>query len=162
MKDSSLKGTEKNKISEFNQEEIRGWIIDRMNQIESKIDFIIVDYFNPKNKNEFTKIILNSSIINIGGKCKILRNIKSFDKNIITKIQKIAPIRNYFAHLSITDSIKIGVKVDGTSEISSISSQIEVMNSSGLIKYRDARELINEFFDLNQEIRDYLNSYKHK
>lgn len=159
MKNSCLKSTKKKKISEFNKEEIRGWIIDNMNQIESKIDFIIVDYFKPNNHNEFTKIILNSSIITIGGKCKILRNIKKFDKNIISMIQKIAPIRNSFAHLAITDSIKISVNADGNSQIKDVSSQIEVMNSSGLLKYRDTDELIKEFFDLNKEIREYLNSF---
>ena len=41
MEDISLKRTDKTKISEFNLEEIRGWTIDRMYQIEVKIDFII-------------------------------------------------------------------------------------------------------------------------
>ena len=70
MENQRINKTTKSKLSEFTIEEIRGWIIDQMYNIESQIDFIICDYFDPKNKNEFKKIILNSSIISIVGKSK--------------------------------------------------------------------------------------------
>ena len=77
----NFRNTEKNKLSEFNLGEIRGWIIDSMCDIESKIDTIISDYFNPEKRSDFEKIILNSAIISFGAKTKILINITSFDKN---------------------------------------------------------------------------------
>jgi hypothetical protein len=164
MENQRIDSTNKTKLSEFNLEEIRGWIIDRMYQIESKIDFIISDYFKPEKKGDFEKIILNSSIISIGGKMKILRNIKSFDKKKIEKIGKFSSIRNAFAHLPLTESIHINITKDEkgkfkSSEISKIISQIEVMNSSGELKMRNVKELIDEFFELNKELKEYLLNY---
>jgi hypothetical protein len=166
MNDFSLKSTDKSKVSEFNLEEIRGWTIDRMYQIEAKIDFIISLYFNPEKKHEFEKIVLNSSIISMGGKLKILRNIKSVDKKIIPKIQKISAIRNAFAHLPTIDHIEIHIINDENgnflkSEIGKISSNMEVMNSSGELKTSSTTSLINEFYILNKEISDYLNNYNY-
>jgi hypothetical protein len=112
MENQRIDSNKKSKLSEFNLEEIRGWMIERMYQVETKIDFIISDYFKPEKKGDFEKVILNSSIISIGGKMKILRNIKLFDKNIINKIGKFSSIRNAFAHLPITESIHINVIKD--------------------------------------------------
>jgi len=164
MENQRIDSTNKTKLSEFNLEEIRGWIIDRMYQIESKIDFIISDYFKPEKKGDFEKIILNSSIISIGGKMKILRNIKSFDKKTIEKIGKFSSIRNAFAHLPLTESIHINITKDEkgkfkSSEISKIISQIEVMNSIGELKIRNVKELIDESFELNKELKEYLLNY---
>lgn len=163
MENQRIDSTKKSKLSEFNLEEIRGWIIDRMCQIETKIDFIIIDYFKPEKKGDFEKIILNSSI---GGKMKIMRNIKSFDKKIINKIGKFSAIRNAFAHLTVMESIHIDVIKDEkggfkSSEISKIISQIEIMNSNGELKIKNVKELITEFFELNKELNEYLLNYKH-
>lgn len=133
MENQRINKTPKSKLSEFTIEEIRGWIIDQMYNIESQIDFLICDYFDPKNKNAFKKIVLNSSIISIGGKIKILRNIKYFDKKVIDKIQKISSIRNDFAHLQVTELVHINITKDKngefkSSEVSKIISQMEVMN----------------------------------
>ena len=161
MENQRINRTKKTKLSEFNLEEIRGWIIDQMNNIESQINFIIRDYFNPEKMSEFNKIILNSSIISIGGKLKILRNIKSFDNKMIDKIQKISSIRNAFAHLPITENIQLTFKRDvngniKSSEVAKIISQIEIMNSNGELKLKNTQELITFFFELNTEIRQYL------
>ncbi|WP_298121131.1 hypothetical protein [Flavobacterium sp.] len=165
MEDTSLKSTHKSSISEFNEEEIRGWTIDRLYQVETKIDLIISSYFNPEKKYEFENIVLNSSIISIGGKLKILRNIKAFDKKIIDKIQKISSIRNAFAHLPTRDCIEISVTKDEkgnftNSNISKITSQMVLMNSSGELKTKTTNDLIDEFYNLNKEISDYLNNYR--
>lgn len=161
MENQRINKTDKVKLSEFNLEEIRGWIIDRMYQIESKIDFIISDYFKPEKKGDFEKIVLNSSIISIGGKMKILRNIKSFDKKIVDKIGKFSSIRNAFAHLPVTESIHIAFNKDEkgefkSSEVFKVISQIEVMNASGELKMGKVEELIAEFYELNKELREYL------
>ncbi|MEZ7499847.1 hypothetical protein QO200_13995 [Flavobacterium sp. Arc3] len=133
MENQRINKTPKSKLSEFTIEEIRGWIIDQMYNIESQIDFLICDYFDPKNKNAFKKIVLNSSIISIGGKIKIRRNIKYFDKKVIDKIQKISSIRKDFAHLQVTELVHINITKDKngefkSSEVSKIISQMEVMN----------------------------------
>lgn len=110
---------------------------------------------------------MNSSIISIGGKIKILRNIKEFDKKIIEKIQKISSIRNAFAHLPTRDCIEIRVKKNENgnfvnSEIGKITSEMEVMNSNGELKTKTTTDLIDEFFNLNKEISDYLNTYNYR
>lgn len=161
MENQRIYRTNKPKLSEFNLEEIRGWIIDRMYQIESKIDVVISDYFNPEKKRDFEQIILNSSIVSIGGKMKILRNIESFDKNIINKIGKFSSIRNAFAHLPMKESIRIGIINDEKGEFKSskileIITQIEVMNSNGELKMKNVKEQIGEFFELNKELNEYL------
>ena len=161
MEDSRIESTDKTKLTEFNIEEIRGWTIAQMYNIELQIDFIIADYFKPEDKNEFLKIILNSSIVTIGGKMKILRNIRSFDKKIIDKIQKISSIRNAFAHLPISESVSINIINDGngdfkSSEVSKVINEMEIMTSSGELKRKNIRELIDDFFDLNEQIRAYL------
>lgn len=56
MENQRIYRTNKDKLSEFNLEEIRGWIIHRMYQIESRIDFVISDYFDPRKKRDFEKI----------------------------------------------------------------------------------------------------------
>lgn len=161
MADQRISRTKKTELSEFNLEEMKGWILDQMYNIESQVDFIIRDYFNPEKKYEFDKIILNSSIITIGGKMKILRNIKSFDNKMIDKILKFSTIRNAFAHLPITENFQITLKRDENgifkdSEVTNSSSQIEIMNSNGVLKKKNVQELIAEFSQLNTEISKYL------
>jgi hypothetical protein len=74
-----LKRTDKKSINEFNIEETRGWILDRSNQIERKMNNIISKYIQPsKNKSRFMEeIILNSSNIAFGSKIKIINAIQS-------------------------------------------------------------------------------------
>lgn len=156
-----LRHTEKSNISEFNLEEIRGWVINQTVKIEKKIDSIICDFFNPEKKNEFNRVLLNSSIVSIGGKMKILRNISSFDNRIIEKINKLSSIRNAFAHLEINDTVEMTVKlnknfeIEGT-EITNFRSELEVMNSSGEIRIKNIEELFSEYQELDIEIMTYL------
>lgn len=161
----NFRSTNKSSLSEFNLEEIRGWMIDRMTQIEIKIDTIITEYFEPGKKKEFEKIILNSSIISMGSKSKILRNVHGFDKNIITKIQKISSIRNAFTHMPVSENINVniiedqkGSHIDTKIDVTSV---IEVMNSSGELIIKNSKEQVLEFFDLQFEIINYLNNCIH-
>ena len=161
--ETDIKHTEKSDISEFNMEEIRGWIIDELNKIEQKIDRIITVYFNPEKKQEFTKIILNSSIVSTGAKMKILRNIDSFDKNKISKIQTVISIRNAFAHLPVTKSATVVYKNENGKLIGSlenVSTQLDIMNSNGEIKKKNVKELIFEYKKTVDEITIYLNDYE--
>ncbi len=140
-----------------NNEELRGSIIEKMNEIESKINKTISDYFEPKDRGDFTEIILNSSIISIGGKFKILKNIDSFDKKIIGDIQKISAIRNYFAHASIFGPFTITVTQGDNSQKLNLPKQIRYMNSNGVIKQTATDELIKEFHTLHKKIMEYFN-----
>lgn len=159
----NFRKTDKKSLSEFNLEEIRGWMIGRMTQVEMKIDTIISDYFQPQKKSEFEKIILNSSILSMGGKMKVLRNVKGFDKNTISKIQKIASIRNAFAHIPLYESVdfivmedKKGKHIDSNLNVTSL---IEVMNSNGELKVQNSKEQFQKFFELQKEIIEYLNNF---
>src|SRR5258705_10588152 len=102
-----LMGMTKNRLRDFNLEEARGWAIDRLQQIEYNNNDKIIDYFKPAEKHKFDKIVLNSSILDIGSKLKILKNIGTVDKQTIEKIRNLAAIRNGFAHAPITDLVTI-------------------------------------------------------
>lgn len=164
MEDKRLRSTKKKSLSELNSEEIRGCVIDRMTQIEYRIDNAITKLIEPKNIEAFENIVLNSSIITFGAKLKILRNIKGFDKDIISKIQSISTIRNAFAHLPLHESAIIHFnKKEGSDKILTPSSiecwnYVKIMNANGEIKETKAHELLDKFFQLNQEIRDYFDS----
>ena len=45
-----MKNTTKNNLSEFAIEEARGWVIDSFNQIDWRLNKLIVDFFNPLEK----------------------------------------------------------------------------------------------------------------
>ncbi|WP_298152232.1 hypothetical protein [Flavobacterium sp.] len=161
-KDTDLKSTDKTDILEYNIEEIRGWTIDELNKIEDKINTIITRYFAPEKELEFRTIILNSSIVSTGAKMKILRNIESFDKKYIGKIQTLMNTRNAFAHLPLTKSAVVSVTNNNGNLVwllESVTSQLDIMNSSGEIKKKNAKELVLEYKDLVVEINQYLDEY---
>ena len=163
MDDFRLDSINKKKLSEFNLEEVRGWMIDRLYQIEILIDDIIVDYYKPEKEEEFKKIVLNSSIISIGAKIKILNNIEGFENKQIKMLGELARIRNYFAHLPLNEEIKIkgnNKKNEETSFSIEVYKKLYIMNSEGKLKERDAKETILNFFKLNEDIRYYLKDYK--
>ena len=147
--DTSIKKMTKNKLREFNLEEARGWTIHCLLQIEYLINKIIADYYGPKQKDEFKRIILNSSILDFGSKCKILCNIENVKSKTIENIRKLASIRNSFVHAEIIDNITIIFdKENDSTSIGPITSKIDVMNSSGKITSKDAYEYLCEFLDL--------------
>ncbi|WP_316635976.1 hypothetical protein [uncultured Flavobacterium sp.] len=148
-------------ISDRNVEENRGWVINEMNKIESKIDKVITQYFKPDDPLKFQKIMLNSSIIPIGAKIKILGNIEKFDKIILNKIRDISSIRNAFAHIPILIHFKFEENTNSIGDFKAISitDKIEVMNSAGILKLKSVKEELERFSNLNEEIVDYFNSY---
>lgn len=160
--DTDIKSTDKTDILEYNIEEIRGWIIDELNKIEEKINTIITRYFAPEKELEFRTIVLNSSIVSTGAKMKILRNIDTFDNKFISKIQTLMNTRNAFAHLPLTKSAKVTVTNNNGNLVwllESVTSQLDIMNSSGEIKKKNAKDLVLEYKDLVVEINQYLDEY---
>jgi hypothetical protein len=124
-----LNRTDKKTIRDFNIEEARGWVLDRANQLERKINSIIIKYIQPsKNKNQFMdEIILNPSNITFGNKIKIINAIqseiiknkkglnketKSSFKQLANELRKLCSIRNAFAHCIILDVYGINLGID--------------------------------------------------
>lgn len=157
-----LANMDKEKLKDFNIEEARGWTINRLQQIEIRLNNLIVDHFKPLHKEVFEKVVLNSSIIDIGGKLKILQNIKAIDKPIVEKIRKIATIRNGFAHAPTHESVLISIyePVENNTNVSSVlvESTLEVMNSQGYIKSKSAYEYLVEFWETYSELRTLLDN----
>ncbi|WP_343795125.1 hypothetical protein [Gaetbulibacter jejuensis] len=148
---------EKEKPLEKNNEELRGWIIEKTNEIELKINLLITNYFSPKERSEFIQIMMNSSVINMGGKYKILKNIRSFNDSIIGDLQKLNAIRNYFAHVSIQKPMSLTVSQNNISKKYDFPSRVRYMNSSGLMKERSIEDLVAEYCKLHDKITEYLN-----
>ena len=132
-----------------------------MSFIENKIDIVIVEYFNPQDSKEFTKILLNSSIISTGAKLKVLRNINDFDKKMIAKIQDMSLIRNSFAHIPILPVFK-WEKIEGKISSTRLPDRLEVMNSSGDIKAKDTKGELLKFKNLKEEVEEYFKNYTNK
>src|SRR6185503_6611983 len=99
-------------LRDFNSHEARGWTIDRLQQIEDRINNKILEFFKPENKELFKEIVLHSSVLDIGGKVKILRNI-GVEPKTIEKIRRLSAIRNGFAHAAITGHITINITTHG-------------------------------------------------
>ena len=156
----SLSRTTKSSLKEFNEHEARGWTIDRLQQIEYRINEKIIEFFKPKKIEPFKKIVLNSSVLDIGSKLKILSNIGSVDSKTIEKIRKLSSIRNGFAHAVISQNVTLFIKTheDGKQETVDVKehSIIEVMNSQGKLISKNAMEYLTEFLELNNEIRNEI------
>jgi hypothetical protein len=146
-------------LRDFNAHEARGWTIDRLQQIEDRINEKILEFFKPEKRELFKKIVLHSSVLNIGGKAKILRNI-GIEPKIIEKIRRLSAIRNGFAHAAITGLITIAIKTDENGEKQTPDvkehSMIEVMDSSGKLTTKNAMELLNEFLDIYKELKNEI------
>ena len=155
-----MNNTTKTKLSEFTVEEARGWVIDSFNQIDWRLNKLIVDFFKPSEKEKFESIVLNTSIIDIGGKLKIIRSIGLLKPQIIDKIRNLASVRNGFAHSHTSISIKIELAKDTSkSNVASSERMIEVMNSNGELKSKKVLDYLIEFNDLFNEIIKELNKY---
>ncbi len=146
----------KSELSKFNNAEIQGWVVDQFCQIEWRIDNTILEYFKPEHERMFETIVLNSSVMSIGGKLKILTNI-GIKKVTIEKIRKLSSIRNGFAHTRIGESVTIYISNDSNKEgYSESESVINVMNSTGKIISKSAYEYVSEFLILRNELREEL------
>ncbi|MBA0882753.1 hypothetical protein [Flavobacterium undicola] len=159
-KNSDIPLNVKQNISEYNIQEIRGWTIDKLNEIEEAINQLIILYFKPEKEAEFRSIILNSSIINSGAKAKILNNLPEFDNKLINNFQRIVSIRNAFAHSAMTNNAVVKIENVGGEikfEVESLTSHLEVMNSSGQLKTNSVKDLVEEYSKRSDEIVDSLN-----
>ncbi|MGO3182584.1 MAG: hypothetical protein ACTIJ9_07105 [Aequorivita sp.] len=144
----------KKRLQDFNKAEVQGWVIERFIRVEERINNIILDYFKPDNKGLFISVVLNSSILTIGAKIKILVNI-GVKNSTIDKIRKLSAIRNGFAHTLIISQMNITVPSKSEPEKiieTNVTSIINVMNSSGKIIKKNAHEYLTEYLELLQEV----------
>jgi|688.fasta_scaffold697550_1 hypothetical protein len=151
-----LDKTPKRDLLEFNEEEAVGWIVSRLNLVESDVVEIICNYYKPSYNQHFREILLNNSILGFGAKLKVLRNIPGFKSAIVDKMATLSAIRNGFAHVLPTQNVKIVVRPgDRTPTNIRVHSAINVMNSNGKVKSKEYIEYLLEFQMLYNEIRDY-------
>ena len=159
--DRTIKSIKSRTLAEFNKQEAKGWVIERLNHIELHIVSIISSFFNPKKKREFDKILMNNSIIGFGAKIKVLTNIDGFDPKIIKDLQELSSIRNGFAHVLDFPAIKIIMgrekpRIDDAHDV------IEVMTSSGEIKAKEFKVYLAKIHELHSKIQTYLSEFQNK
>lgn len=130
---------------------MRGFVITEMISVESILSFIIFQYFLPKHQNEFEQVLLNSSVIGLGGKIKILQGLEIIDKQILENIKRLSSIRNGFAHAHLFTEYDSSVKPENTGH-----DKIDVMNAQGILKKKNAFDYFIEFNNLIEGIQDKL------
>ncbi len=147
-------------------EEARGRCINRMGEIEELIDDLITKKIKPQDVAIFRRYLLNSSIINMGAKIKLLRGIELCKKGIITDIQTLSTIRNAFAHVPIKNFIEMefGIsnkgphfQIYGMGFVSPKTTNVlNIMHHSGNINRREVIGLFNEFWELSEKVKKQL------
>lgn len=149
----------KKDIKNFNQVEAQGWIINSAIKIEEYINYIICQYFDPKRSKLFRSHVLNSSIMSFGGKLKVLNAILDYSKEtniLISKIQKLAAIRNSFAHNNTRHRINFNVDNEESKAKIWAEDIIDVMNSNGKTISKNNFEYMTEFLELYKEVEPIL------
>ncbi len=136
-----------------NHAKSKGNIIKSFCSIEQTIDIIILLYFDipAKHEEKFLSLMLNSSIITVGAKIKVLTNLELLDKKTTSQLRIMNSIRNAFAHVNATKHLDL-INKKGES-------RMYIMNSEGLIKPKVEKELIEEYFDLYKKVHVYLEHY---
>ncbi|MER3330028.1 MAG: hypothetical protein RIF34_10660 [Candidatus Kapaibacterium sp.] len=126
--------------------EIRGRIIDRFVLIESDLNYLLTNHFNPSNDLEgFKKIMLNSSILTYGSKVKLLFSLGVIENKLKEQLYQLGNIRNAFAHLSVKHSVSVNYfPASNTSEIDQ-SATIEVLHANGNLAKKDAYQWAKDF-----------------
>ncbi len=132
-----------------------GRMLYQFNTLESNINNLIFAYFQPSREAEaFKNTLLNSSVLGMGPKIKILANMTDFDTKILDRIRRVANIRNSVAHNNPGGFLDVK-KHEGSVIIS-------VMNSSGKLKNLKLAEQEKLFYEHCKEIDEYLKGYGEK
>lgn len=157
--DNRLNNLDQKSVDKFNIAEARGWIIDRMNQIERIIDKEIINFIGPEKEKEFKRVILNSSIISFGAKIKIVKSLELVDTSISGPIDEMKNIRNGFAHSNIVALLTATYDQSTPSSDVDVSAyhSIHVMNSSGQIKEKKVHEQLISFKNKYDKVCEALN-----
>ena len=140
----------------MSQSQNRGMVIDKLIQIEERIDIKITKFFNPIEKSRFERVILNSSVMSLGAKLKVLKNMGVSNK-VIENIHRMLAIRNGFAHASIIDEVSINYNTEDNKIQAEEKTVLEVMLGNGTIKRKIALLWLEDFFKYEKEIQEFLN-----
>lgn len=147
----------KKKLSEFDQAQGVGWVLDRAIQIEKRFNDIIFNFIKPNNKEAFISHILNSSVMSYGGKLKVLHSIVGYEKKgkkLYSELQRIGSIRNSFAHTDFSYVVNIDFSSKGTRQTNE--QVISVMKSNGQIDSKNPLEFLKEYLVLLKKVEPQL------
>jgi len=143
------------------QKEI-AFVIERTNYIEYQIKEIIMSYLQvDKNKGNFVKnILLNSGIISLGAKLKLLIHICDSKKWDVDKnlFHKIIEIRNAFAHNdTVTTNISINMTKKDKVKNVDVYMNLNMVDGSGKLKKVKRQIALQEFTNKYGEAEKFLN-----
>lgn len=129
----------------MNYEEKIGDVIEKTKHIEYILNCIIGNFVSPKEVGFFDNIILNSSIIPIGVKVKIIKTICKIhneDYNL-DNLHKLINLRNLFAHeSSYVDSYDQGMLV-----------KINELKNDGSYNEKEFEETYKRFLKIYLEVK---------
>ncbi|MBN7814244.1 hypothetical protein [Algoriphagus pacificus] len=149
---------------ENNLNKIRGQVIDKTNQIETILSTSLFNHFEPKkNQFQFKFILLDTQLINLGSKIKILHSlglINNSDKNLL---HEIINLRNIFAHAPTYDSAHWQSESEESEYLIKIgnSKTLPVMKKGEII-FHDPEELLSEFNEKVDKINPTLEKLNSK
>ncbi|WP_281990654.1 hypothetical protein [Aquimarina aggregata] len=141
-------------MSKFDKAQSVGWVMDRAILIEKRINNVIFNFIEPDNKEVFISHILNSSVMNYGGKLKVLYRIIGYDKEskkLYNDLQRIGSIRNSFAHTDFSYLMSMSFGGEARNRIWS-NQVIDVMKSNGEIDSKNPSEFLEEYLNLLKKI----------
>lgn len=144
------------KVLQKNDQELRGWIIERANAIENDMNRVILNYFKPERESKFLSILMNSTVINMGGKYTVLFHIDYFKNSIIENWRSLNSIRNYFAHTTIGNPYNITIEQSGIQTHINQPKYIEYLSSQGVFKRKEFKKAVESFCENYKIIKDYL------
>ena len=156
-----FKQNDNKNIFSYNEDEIKGWVISRFNYIDLLCNHCLVKFFKPENEKIFRNVVLDGSVIPINAKLKILHNI-GLQTKIIQEFGELSRIRNAFAHCDIESHVfvKLNRTEDGDTIDVSNEQKIYTLANNGLLKEKNAKELVERFRILSNNVStEFINYY---
>lgn len=158
----------KKRTEDFNRNDlsrVRVEILESFMNVDRTINVVLYSCFIPQqNQHVFKDVLLNSTLLDIGAKCKVLTNLDNFDKRIIGKIRELSRLRNAMAHGLITataHSVSKGNKNVLDARVTAPHTlTINVLNSNGEMKEKNLAQEYDEYEKNYIEVIEYLENYQ--
>lgn len=133
-------------------------VIDRTALIENILNQIITNHSSPREdaKMFFWTVLLDSSVIALGSKVKVVMSIaKELNVDISpTSLHKLISLRNSFAHHSLNSHPTIYLKKETLQD--EFHNTLHVLSQSGSVNKKTRSEALNEFNALFKTCKDCL------